>query len=236
MTGGRSARKKMNVSDKDLAVIRSKLAVMGKLASNMFSEAVLALSEADRETARATIALDSRVDAMEEEIEDLCLVFLGLKAPKALDLRFAVAVTKIINEVERIADHATALCREGLSRRLGPIWAKDPDFGLMARISGDMVNRSLDSFMAFDDRAYAGLLEEDKRVGQKQRLLNERLVAQVAKDPEKALDIISLINVIRRVERVADHAKNISMMVPYVTRGVLVRHNQEAGQDADNDD
>ncbi|MDR0622570.1 MAG: phosphate signaling complex protein PhoU [Deltaproteobacteria bacterium] len=226
----------MTMADKDLAVIRARLALMGKLASGMFAEAVAALAKSDREAAREVIAKDTRVDALENEIEGLCLTFLALKAPKALELRFAVAVTRLTNEIERIADHATVLCKESLSRHLGPIWVKVPEFGQMAEMAGHMVDRAMDGFFASDDRAYLGLLEDDLKVGELQKILNDKLIAHMAKDPDKALEVVSLLNIIRRIERVADHAKNIGVMVPYVTKGILLRHNQESGDNVDNDD
>jgi phosphate transport system protein len=226
----------MTLTNKDLNVIRSKLAVMGKISSDMFSDAVLAVSKSDQDLAREVIARDSRVDSMENEIEVMCLNFLALKAPKALELRYAVAVTRLTSEIERIADHSTVLCRESLARHLGPMWGKNHAFGQMAAMTEDMLKRALNSFFASDDSVYITLLEDDKKIGEKQRLLNDNLIAEMAKDPEKAIDAVSLMNIIRRIERVADHAKNISVMVPYVTKGTLLRHNPEAGEDVDNDD
>ncbi|MDR2386780.1 MAG: phosphate signaling complex protein PhoU [Deltaproteobacteria bacterium] len=223
------------MTDRDLSVIRAKLAVMGQLATDMFAQAWQALAKSDHELARSIIAKDSQVDALENEIETLCLTFLALKAPKALELRFAVAVTRLTNEIERIADHSTVICRETVTRHLGPYWVRVPEFNQMAEMTGSMVSRAMDCFFASDDQAYLSLLEDDRKVGHIQKKLNEYLIAQMAKDPEKALDIVSLINVIRRVERVADHAKNIAIMVPYVTKGILLRHSQEAGSEADND-
>jgi phosphate transport system protein len=207
---------------------------MGQLASSMFSDAAQAIAKTDHELARAIIAKDSQVDSLENEIEGLCLTFLALKAPKALELRFAVAVTRLTNEIERIADHATVLCREFLSRHLGQFWLRVPEFNKMSETAGSMVTRAMDCFFASDDQAYLGLLEDDRKVGEMQIKLNEYLINQMAKDPEKALDIVSLINVIRRIERVADHAKNIGIMVPYVTKGILLRHSQAEGADGDN--
>ncbi|MDR2302655.1 MAG: phosphate signaling complex protein PhoU [Deltaproteobacteria bacterium] len=223
------------MSDKDLSVIRAKLAVMGKLASDMFAEAAKAVAKSDHELARTVIAKDSQVDSLENEIEGLCLTFLALKAPKALELRFAVAVTRLTNEIERIADHSTVLCRETLSRHLGTYWVRVPEFAQMSEMAGSMVGRAMDCFFASDDQAYLGLLEDDRTVGDLQKKLNEYLISQMAKDPEKALDVVSLINVIRRIERVADHAKNIAIMVPYVTKGILLRHAPEDGQELDGD-
>ncbi|MDR1109682.1 MAG: phosphate signaling complex protein PhoU [Deltaproteobacteria bacterium] len=226
----------MAIQDKDLLAIRSRLAVMGQLSAGMFSGAVEALERADGRLARTVIGHDAQVDALENEIEGLCLRFLALKAPKALELRYAVAVTRLTTDIERVADHATVMAREGLARHLAPIWARDRGFGEMASIAHGMVGQAIDSFLAGDDRIHADIVARDRRVGELHRGLNEGLAAQVARDPDRALDIVSLINLTRRMERVADHAKNISVMVPYVTKGILLRHNPEAGPDADNDD
>jgi phosphate transport system protein len=202
----------------------------------MFLDAITAVSKSDRDLAREVIARDSQVDSLENEIERLCLTFLALKAPKALELRFAVAVTRLANEIERIADHSTAMCRECLARHLVPFWVREPEIAQMADVAWSMVTRAIDSFLASDDQAYLALLKDDRQVGEKQRKINESLVSQMASDPEKALDIVSLINIVRRIERVADHAKNISVMVPYVTKGILLRHSQGEGQDDGNND
>ncbi|MDR1676890.1 MAG: phosphate signaling complex protein PhoU [Deltaproteobacteria bacterium] len=226
----------MILTEKDLLAIRAKFAVMGQHTSTMFSEAISAIRKTDLDLAKAVIVKDGLVDTLENEITTMCLTFLGLKAPKAQELRFAVAVSRLASEIERIADHATVVCREGLSSHLGPIWLKDPKFDQLANLASGMVNRALDSFLSADDQAYLTLIEDDKKVGEIQKQLNESLVSHVSKDPEKALDIIALINIVRRIERVADHAKNISIMVPYVTKGIIVRHNPEVAQDDDNDD
>jgi phosphate transport system protein len=105
----------------------------------------------------------------------------------------------------------------------------------MAAIARGMAGQAIDSFLGEDDGSYAEIIAKDKKVGEIQKSLNDALAAQAARDPDRALDIVSMINLARRMERVADHAKNISVMVPYVTKGILLRHSQEDG-DADTGD
>ncbi|MDR0356471.1 MAG: phosphate signaling complex protein PhoU [Deltaproteobacteria bacterium] len=222
--------------ESQLSVIRSKVAAMGLAASEMFDQAVQSLLNSDHNLARGVIERDSEVDGLENEIEGLCLKFLALKAPKAQELRYAVAATRLISDIERIADHAAVLGRESLNRRLWPILSTLPGFSDMGRLAGDMVRKAVDSFLSSDDLSYLEICRQDKKVGERQRELNEALAAKVAKEPEKAPDIVSLVNIVRRMERTADHAKNVAVMVPYITKGLLLRHNPEDGVDADYDD
>jgi phosphate uptake regulator len=58
-------------------------------------------------------------------------------------------------------------------------------------------------------------------------------VARLSADPDGASEIVSVIGLIRRIERVADHAKNMAVMIPYVTEGRLLRHQGAAANGAD---
>jgi phosphate transport system protein len=226
----------MTSVEKQLDFIRVKVASMGQMASKMFKRAIEAMLKPDETQARAVIEDDTLVDSLENEIEGLCLQFLALQAPKALELRYAVAVTRLTTDIERIADHATVLCREFLNRRLWPILVAQPDFGPMVNLASSMVEKAINSFLALDDQVYHSLYQDDREIGKYQRELNSELVSKMASNTDWALEFVSVINIIRRVERVADHAKNIAVMVPYVTKGVLLRHNPEDKVNADNDD
>lgn len=226
----------MTAVEKQLALIRTKIAAMGGTAADMFQQAALALTRPDEQAAREVVARDALVDALEVEIEGVCLKYLALQAPKALELRYAVAATRLTLDIERVADHATVLCREFLGRPIAGIVAAHPDFSTMAALAGGMVRRAVDGFLALDDSLYLGLNLEDKEVGALQRAINRSLAGRMAENTERALDYVAVINIVRRVERVADHAKNIAVMIPYVTKGLLLRHKTEDGADADHDD
>jgi phosphate transport system protein len=220
---------------KEINNIKVKLAIMSQLMSSMFNGAVSSLFNHDQDQAIAIIKDDSRVDNLETEIEGLCLRFLALYAPKAFELRYVVAATRLTNDMERIADHSTVICREILTHHFRPVLTFHPKVSQMAELCGKIIAQSVDSFFELDDVKYQEIFDSDKLIGVYQKSINDDLVSHISRDPESALETVSLLNIIRRLERVADHAKNIAIMVPYITQGKLLRHSPEARLNADTD-
>jgi phosphate transport system protein len=224
------------VNTKEINNIKVKLAIMSQLMSSMFDGAISSLFEHDQDRAQAIIKDDNQVDALETQIEELCLRFLALYAPKAFELRYVVAVTRLANDMERIADHSTVICREVLTHHIRPVLALHPKVGQMSDLCRQVLSQSVDSFFQLDDTKFQGIFESDRIIGDFQKDINAELVIHISHDPESALETVSLLNIIRRLERVADHAKNIAIMVPYITQGKIMRHSPEALLNADIDD
>ena len=136
--------------------------------------------------------------------------------------------------MERIADNSVAICRESLSRHLAPILAGLALFPQFTSLASSMVERAVAGVLAVDDTVQPQITKDDKIVGQCQRELHQALVERLSADPDGAGEIVSVIGLVRRIERVADHAKNMAVMIPYMTEGKLIRHLQsEDGVDDD---
>jgi phosphate transport system protein len=196
---------------------------MSNVTLAMFKDAVKALYLHDQTLAKAVVARDVVVDEHETELEALCLKFLALYAPKAFELRYVAAASRMSDNLERVADHSAALAREVQSRHLSPLATALPAFLKMTDLAAEMIAEAVDSFFRIDAGKHQSLAASDLVVGQLQRELNAALVARISQDPDVALEAVSLINVVRRIERAADHAKNISALVPYVASGTVLR-------------
>ena len=61
-------------------------------------------------------------------------------------------------------------------------------------------------------------------MGRLQKNINKSVVKLIHQDLSNADEAIALVNVVRRLERIADHAKNIAELVPYVSQGTVIRH------------
>ena len=68
--------------------------------------AIKALEDCNYDLAKKVVDNDAQVNRMEVELEEECLKVLALHQPVANDLRIIVAILKINNDLERIADHA----------------------------------------------------------------------------------------------------------------------------------
>ena len=212
---------------REITGIRGKMAAMGDIMTGMLHQAVEALRLQDRELAVAVIARDSLVDSLETEIEDMCLGFLARYAPKAFELRYVVAATRLISDMERIADNSVAICRESLSRHLVPIIISLAAFPKMTALATSMVDRAVSGVLAVDDTVQPQITQDDFLIGDYQREIHQSLVERLMSEPDEASEIVSLIGIARRIERVADHAKNMAVMIPYITEGKLMRHPKE---------
>jgi phosphate transport system protein len=90
----------------ELARLKSRLLEMSHLAEALVEAAVEALQERDTEKAQAVVERDGDLDAMEVEMDDLCIHLLALQQPLARDLRLITMAMKISNDLERVGDHA----------------------------------------------------------------------------------------------------------------------------------
>ena len=103
---GTSVRK---MYDAELLQLDTMLARMGHAAGGAIESAMTALRTGDTELARSVIARDSEIDSAEHEIEHRCLTLFLRQQPVAGDLRKVSTALKMVTDIERIADQASAI-------------------------------------------------------------------------------------------------------------------------------
>jgi phosphate transport system protein len=226
----------MLLVEEKIRKIKVKSAEMSSHVVGMFSDAVRAVGIHDIALGGVVRDRDDMVDTLEVELEAMCLTLLALHAPKASELRYVAAVLRLICDLERVGDHSAIIASSVFRHSYVALLDSLPDFGKMAAKAGVMLGDAAESFFSSDPLSYGYLCGEDVEIGRLQTELNKSLVGLITEDPTGAIDAISLINVIRRVERVADHAKNIAALAPYVVDGTVVRHGGARVKDSDSGD
>lgn len=212
----------------DLEEIRRRVGEMGELVEAAVRGSIRAVLRKDRQTAYGVILRDSYIDEAEKQIDKLCLRFLVRHQPAAGQLRFVYASIRINLELERVGDYAEAIAREAL--RLSQIEAKLPLERLqqIADLAEPMLHDSIRSFVDQDSGLASRTIESDEAVD----LMRDQLTADVTREfhegqlPFEAL--YPLVMVIRRLERVSDQARNISMETLYLCTGEVARHPSSA--------
>src|ERR1700709_1178312 len=92
--------------DEDITCLRGLIVEMGGLAELSVTEAMEALVSGDEDLARAVIARDRKIDALEADVDRLTIRVLALRAPMADDLREVISALRIAGVIERIGDYA----------------------------------------------------------------------------------------------------------------------------------
>ena len=209
---------------RDIDRIRSKVSEMAKLAESALEASLRALTELNRKLAYSIILRDQRIDALEQEIDRLCLEFLIRQQPVAKHLRFAYVTIKINQEIERIGDYAESIARQILKLTKTDTQAPMELFREIAGMAIPMVRDAVHAYLA-EDAVLArrvSLIEEE--VDTLRNILNSELfeLRQQNKIPLEALT--PLMTIARRFERVSDQAKNICEETLYMITGAYQKH------------
>jgi len=211
----------------ELSQVKVRLLTMSGEAEAALGLAVEALLERNREKARQVIAGDRVIDAMEVEIEEMCISLLALQQPMARDLRMLTSALKIASDLERVGDHAVNIAQS--AERLiefRPI-TPEPELVVMARLSREMLSDALEAFIRSDAAAGRDVCRRDDKVDALHRSMFRILLTHMMEDPHIIGAGMELFLVSRNLERVADLATNIGEDVVFLVEGKSIKHQAE---------
>ena len=215
----------MTQFDEELEEIRTQLMEMGGKVEQQLKDSIQAVIEADSSLAEEVIREERLVDEMEVDIDEACILIIARRQPAASDLRFVMMVTKAINDLERIGDEARKIANHAviLSEQDGLSQGYKEVRHLGDSVSGMLAN-ALDAFARFDVEAAMKTLEEDAQVDLDYKSALRELVTYMMEDPRSISRAINILWVVRSLERIGDHAKNLCEQIVYVVKGKDIRH------------
>lgn len=199
---------------------------MGGFVEEQIERAIEALVDGNESIIDQVVANDHRVNAMEVSIDEICNQIIARRQPTASDLRMIMTVIKTITDLERIGDEAAKIARMA---RL--IYSTDklhtPCFSEIkhvAKIALDMLHQALDAFARLDLNAAAHIVRQDELVDEEFRAILRQLITFMMEDPRKISTSLEILFIAKAIERIGDHAKNMSEYVVYMVKGKDVRH------------
>jgi|TARA_B110000305_G_scaffold199020_1_gene225456 phosphate transport system protein len=212
--------------DADLQSIRAKVLEMGTIVEEQLSEAVQSLIEADTKLAEKVIRRDEEVNNLEIDIDEDCSLLIGKRSPVAADLRNVLMMIKIISDLERIGDESTKIANATIRIIENDIMSKPQFKNIQSMLSSVqlMLRQALNSFARLDTTETIEVLEKDKEVDEEYRSHMRQLLTYMLEDPRTISMSLELMFVTKSLERIGDHAKNITQSVIYTVKGTDVRH------------
>lgn len=212
--------------DADLEAIRASVLQMGGLVESQIKSAVESLIGGDTNLMTQVIENDHRVNALEVKIDEACSQVIARRQPAAGDLRLVMAVIKTITDLERIGDEAEKIARMAklLSQKTGLVLPRYQEIKHAAEIALDMLRKSLDAFARLDIVMAAQVVRQDDQVDEEFRAIMRYLITFMMEDPRTISTSLEILFVAKAIERIGDHAKNISEYVIYMVKGRDVRH------------
>ncbi|GHT37265.1 phosphate transport system regulatory protein PhoU [Endomicrobiia bacterium] len=218
----------MNIRHFDIEIddLRSHLLDMAKLVQEMIKAAAQELVERDIEQVGVVSRLEQKVNIQEMVIDHKCLGLIALNQPVGADLRFITSAMKISSDLERMGDEAASISRMALDLIKYPELKPLIDIPKMVENVQNMIMNCIRAFNASDTGLASSVLAEDDEVDfLRDRVINDiKEVLLKSSDMDTVQMAIDLMFIAKSIERIGDHATNISEDIIFMVRGEDVRH------------
>ena len=209
--------------------VNAQFMAMGGLVEQQVTDAIHALLDTNLEMAQKVQFIDNQVNQYERDIDEALTLILARRQPAASDLRLVIALSKAITDLERIGDEASKiariaqeLCEDGESPRG---YMETRHIGNQVRI---IMRDALDAFARLDVTAALEVMRADADIDREYSSAMRTLMTFMIEDPRHISRVISVMWVLRSLERIGDHARNIGEQVIYMVKGTDVRHTELA--------
>ncbi|MBU3698159.1 phosphate signaling complex protein PhoU [Dechloromonas sp.] len=216
--------------DEDLSRLRTHVLQMGGLVETQVSGAIDAYTTGEVASVKSIVETDRKVNELEKAIDDDCAHIIAKRQPAASDLRLVLGISKIVTDLERAGDEAKKIAK-GV-RRIYEAGHMPSQYGVgirhLAEAALAMVRQALDAFARMDGERALAVIRADNDVDVEFKSIIRQLITHMMEDPRTITTSIEIISIARAIERIGDHAKNISEQVIFVVEGRDIRHNKEA--------
>lgn len=211
--------------NEDLQAVTTKFMTMGGLVEHQVANAIHALLDSNAKLAADVQQQDALVNRLEGEIDEALTLILARRHPAAGDLRMVIAMSKANTDLERIGDEAAKIariaqnfCEQGGAPRG---YLETRHIGNQVRV---MIHDALDAFARLDVEQALDVLMADEDIDREYQSATRTLMTYMIEDPRHIASVLNVMWVLRSLERVGDHARNLSEQVIYMAKGLDVRH------------
>jgi phosphate transport system protein len=212
------ANSEANQLQRSLRKIQQEVLRMGTLVEQSFRLSHQTLFEGDLDAIPKLLVLEKQIDIYYRQIEADCATLMTLQAPVAQDLRMLSASMQLVRDLERIGDCAEDLSEMAVKLMKYPPPAILEDIAQMSEHAQLMLATSLVALADLDQSAGARVKEYDDIVDDAYDRLYDAIALQ-QNVPGVVEPVVLLGLIIRNLERMADHATNISQRVTYIVTG-----------------
>lgn len=211
--------------DEELNQLKSHLLTMGNTVERMLKDSHQALLNMDIPLAESTVSLDNTVNDMEIQGDELCMNIFVRRQPAASDLRFIVAVSKILTELERMGDLSAGIAARVILLEKHPV----QELGIMPILferTQRQINRALNALAQEDIKLAMTVLKKENNIDETYRNVKQDMLSYIQRDASLVDCSLILANIAKLLERIGDHAANIAEMVIYFVKAKDVRHTE----------
>ena len=221
-----------DIFNQELKQLGNDLESMAEQVSTAVERAAESLRNGDLIVAEQVIDADERINELQRDIDELCVMLLARQQPVAGDLRNVISALRMAQTLERqgdLARHIAAIARGRYPEQPVP----EPIFSLMLEMSDGAVQAARDVARLVANRDL-DLARTIQRNDEELDALHRRSF-QLILDPANELDRQQVVDAVllgRFLERFGDHATSVARRMTFLVSGEAVAQTHD-DQDAD---
>lgn len=196
--------------DGDLNALHMRVIEMGGLVLDQVRQAIEAYTAWDAQPAERVIDRERAVNSYLTRIDEEQLVLIARRQPVAGDLKAIIAMSRAVAELERSGDEAKKIARTVLRHRGRSGVASSRDARHLGRLAADLLHLSLQAFDRLDGDLAAEVIMRDRQLDQEYSAGLRRLLTRAMEDPRDFEAALDAAFVLKSLERIGDHARNLA--------------------------
>jgi phosphate transport system protein len=206
-----------------MEALSAMLSQMGGLVEEQLLGAIDAVVRRDTGLAENVVAMDPRVDTLQQQIETKVTRMISLRHLQEAEVRELLSAIKIAGDLERMGDLAKNVAKRSLV--LGRDYPEKhlaQGLARMGRLAATQVKTVLDAYAQRDTNAAGAVWRRDEEIDELYNSLFRELLTYMMEDPRKISASTHLLFIAKNFERVGDHATNIAEIVHYLVHGATL--------------
>ncbi|MDC0316444.1 phosphate signaling complex protein PhoU [Verrucomicrobia bacterium] len=207
-----------------MSQFKEKLLIMASHAEGMVTRAIRAHLDRDEPAAKQALETDEVIDQLEIQIDRIALRLLADNTDD-FKLRQITCGMKIAQDLERVGDEASTIARRSILLMCLPNLNTSTDITEMTFLVNAMLKDALDAFVTGNTVLARGVIPRDKKVDDLNKLYQEDLIDIMKLSSDNISQCLHLGVIIKSLERIGDHAKNIAEDAVLLHEGKDIRHN-----------
>ena len=205
----------------ELREVEEAVVRMATLVEDEIARAMHALAQRDTQLASDVLAGDGAVNDLQRGIRNRCISIMARQAPVARDLRELITMQLVINELERMGDHAVGIAKQ-TTRIAGfdlpPLASALTE---MAQLARQQVRDVIQAFVDINVQAARDICARDDAIDHLYRQTFSELLERMTYDPAAIQVYTSLMFAAHDLEGIGDRVTNIGEDIIYMVTGEI---------------
>jgi phosphate transport system protein len=205
--------------DGALATLHVRVLEMGGLVLDQVREATRAYTEWEEGAALRVLEREHEVNEYNRTIGSEQLTLIARRAPVASDLRAILAMSKCVAELERAGDEAKKIARNVVGAGSPPGPATSRDARHLGELAISLLRLSLEALDTLDSARCEEVIARDADLDAEYAAGLRRLLSRAMEDPRQFEVALEAAFVLKSLERIGDHARNVARNTLTIERG-----------------